>query len=233
MDNLQQRFIKNEHFFKEYSSNMEEMINKGYAKVVPTSQLKSRSGKVLYIPHHGVYPRKKTLRVVFDCPAMFRGMSLNQQLLQGPNLNSTLLGVLLRFRQQPVAFMGDVQAMYHQVRVPEEDTDFLRFLWWPNGNLKKGVSEFRMTVHLFGAVSSPGCAIYVLRKTAEDNQTNYPREVLQTVKENFSVEDCLKRVPSEEEVVAMVGQLTTLCQKGRIHSDEMGQQHLARTASSA
>ncbi|KAK0141947.1 hypothetical protein N1851_020380 [Merluccius polli] len=191
------------------------MVNRGYAEEVPTKQLSGSSGKVWYIPHHSVrHPRKGTLRVVFDCAATFQGTSLNQQLLQGPNLNSTSLGVLLRFRQHPVATMGDVQAMYHQVRVPLEDRDCLRFLWWPEGDLTKDVAVFRMTVHLFGAVSSPSCAIFALRKTADDRQADFPEEVVATVKENFYVDDCLKSVESEEEALSMVKHLTTLCQKG-------------------
>lgn len=123
------------------------------------------SGSVWYLLHHGVYhPRKRSLRVVFDCGATFKGTSLNQQLLQGPNLTSTLFGALLRFRLEPVAVMGDIQAMFHQVRVAKEDRDFLRFVWWPEGDLTKKVAEFRMTVHLFGAVSFPSCASFALRK---------------------------------------------------------------------
>ena len=56
-------------------------------------------------------------------------MSLNSELLQGPDLTNNLVGILLRFRQDPVAVMGDVQSMFHQVRVPVEDRDFLWFLW--------------------------------------------------------------------------------------------------------
>lgn len=67
--------------------------------------------------------------------------------------------------------MGDIQAMFHQVRVTEEYRDFLRFLWWPNGDLTKDLVEYRMTIHLFGAVSSPSCAAYALRKTTDDNQS--------------------------------------------------------------
>lgn len=129
------------------------------------------------IPHHGVYhPRKGKLRVVFDCGAKFKGTSLNEQLLQGPNLTSSLIGVFLRFRQEPVAFMSDVKSMFYQVRVADEDKDFLRFLWWPNGDLHKQVEEYRMTVHLFGAVSSPSCACYALRKTAEDSRNGFSEE---------------------------------------------------------
>lgn len=73
--------------------------------------------------------------MVFDCGATFQGVSLNSELLPGPNLTSSLLGDLLRFRNEVVAFMGDIQAMFHQVKVAEEDRDFLGFLWWPEGDI--------------------------------------------------------------------------------------------------
>ena len=212
---LKRKFLKNEEYYEEYKTYLDGLISKGYAEQVPPRQLEGASGKIWYLPHHGVYhPRKKALRVVFDCGAAFKGTSLNKQLLQGPNLTSTLLGVLIRFRQEPVAIMGDIQSMFHQVKVVEEDRDFLRFLWWPNGDLTKQVAEFRMTVHLFGAVSSPSCASFALRKTAEDNQSDFPAAVAQTVKENFYVDDCLKSMGSEEEASTMVKDLMSLCQRG-------------------
>ena len=35
--------------------------------------------------------------------------------------------------------------------------DYLRFLWWENENVECQPVEYRMKVHLFGAVSSPAC----------------------------------------------------------------------------
>ncbi|XP_070571225.1 uncharacterized protein [Ptychodera flava] len=102
---------------------------KGYAIRVPNDELDRDDGKVWYIPHHGVYHPKKPekIRVVFDCSAKFQGVSLNNLLLQGPDLTNNLLGVLLRFRQEPIALMADIEAMFHQVKVREEDSDCLRF----------------------------------------------------------------------------------------------------------
>lgn len=71
-----------------------------------------------------------------------------------------------------------------------------------------------MSTHLFGAVSSPSCASYALRKTAEDNQVHFSLEVVKTVKQNFYIDDCLKSQPSEEEAVVMVKALRDLCLKG-------------------
>lgn len=109
--------------------------------------------------------------------------------------------------------MADIQATIYQVKVLEEDVDLLRFLWWPDGDLEKEVSTYRMIVHLFGAVSSPSCACYALRQTAKDNQSFLSADVIRTVFDSFYVDDCLKSVSEEEVAVAMVQDLTALCQR--------------------
>ena len=96
--------------------------------------------------------------MVFDCAAKYRGSSLKDQLLQGPDLKNTLVGVLTRFREEPVAFMADVEAMFCQVRVQPDDYKYLRFLWWPHGDLRKKPEEYQMLAHLFGGASSLSCA---------------------------------------------------------------------------
>ena len=212
---LKRKLKRHESFHEDYKAFMKDVIENGYAVKVPTEQLLRDDGKVWYIPHHGVYhPKKNKIRVVFDCTASYRGVSLNEQLLQGPNLTNKLIGVLIRFRQETVALMADVKAMFYQVKVPEKDADLLRFLWWPDGNLSEEMEEFRMTVHLFGATSSPSCASYALRKTAEDNRGTANQTAVDTVLHNFYVDDCLKSVPTEAQAVELVGDLRALCAKG-------------------
>ena len=133
-------------------------------------------------------------------------------LLQGPNLTNNLLGVLLRFRTENIGIMGDIKSMFHQVRVPKEDRDYLRFFWWPNGDTGKPVTEYRMCVHLFGATSSPACANYALHKAVEDSSGD--QETIDAVFKNFYVDDCLKSLPTTEEAVKFVDEMTTACSKG-------------------
>lgn len=71
-----------------------------------------------------------------------------------------------------------------------------------------------MTVHLFGGVSSPSCANFALRKTADDNEDVYGPEIANTVKRNFYVDDCLKSVQSEQTAISHVEHLTGLLKKG-------------------
>ena len=136
---------------------------------VPEDELRLQGNLINYVPHTGVYhPKKKKIRIVFDCSAQYRGVSLNQQLLQGPDLINDLVGVLLRFREEPVAFIVGIKSMFHKFYVTEQHRNLLRFLCWKEGDPKKELVEYRMKVHLFGAVSSPGCANFGLKRAADD-----------------------------------------------------------------
>ena len=128
---------------------MTSIIEKGYAERLPEKELMRSDGKVWYLPHHDLYHPKKPdkIRVVFNCAATKKGLSLNNVLLQGPDLTSSLVGGL-RFRQEQIGIMGDTDATFHQVRVPKDDQDCLRFYWWPNGNLNSKPIVYRMVVQL-------------------------------------------------------------------------------------
>ena len=77
-------------------------------------------------------------------------------------MTNNLTGVLVRFRREYVAFMCDIEGMFHQVRANKEQRDLLRFLWWEDGDATKDPQEYRITVPLFGATSSLGCGNFGL-----------------------------------------------------------------------
>ena len=144
LNQLKKRFLANDRYGRDYVTFMENIISSGYAERISQNininemtkngqerDLSSglKPANAWYIPHHGVYhPKKPTkIRVVFDCAAEYKGESSNKNLLQGPDLMNTLTGVLTRFREEPVGFMCDIEAMFHQVHVTEEHRDILRF----------------------------------------------------------------------------------------------------------
>ena len=215
---LKRRLEKNTKFREDYKSFMSSIIEQGYAEEVPAEDRERNDGMVRYIPHHGVYhPKKKKMHVVFNCAARYQGISINDTLLQGPDLTNTLVGVLLRFRQEPTAFVTDIHSMFYQVTIPQHQHDMLRFLWWPNGDTTQPLKQYRMTVHVFGATSSPSCANYALRRTAEDNAKAFGPEVESTIRNNFYVDDCLKSVATEQEATTLVRNLRQACAKGGFH----------------
>ncbi|XP_066923456.1 uncharacterized protein [Clytia hemisphaerica] len=218
---LKKKLTANDKFFTDYQAFMKTIIDKGYA--VPC-QTEPNDGKTWYIPHHGVYhPRKPDkIRVVFDCSAKFKDISLNSMLLQGPDLTNQLVGVLSRFRKEPVGFFGDIEKMFYRVKVPDDQQDFLRFLWWKDGDLNSELKEYRLTVHLQGAISSPSCANFALRKTADDNSEKYDPEVTSILKESFYVDDLLKSTTTEEKAKQLLWDTKALCNDGGFNLVQLG-----------
>ena len=213
---LKKRLENDPKFHDDYSAFMKELVDKGHARKVPLDQKNDKSLDAWYIPHHGIYhPYKpEKIRVVFDCSAKFRGVSLNSMLYKGPDLTNSLVGVLTRFREDRIAVMADIESMFHHVRVPDRDSTFLRFLWWDDGDTTREVQEYQMLVHLFGAISSPASANFALRQTADDNKDYFPTEVINTVFRNFYVDDCLKSFPAENDAIAHVNHLQALLSRG-------------------
>ena len=110
--------------------------------------------------------------------------------------------------------MADIEKMFFQVKVPREDQNFLRFLWWPNGDLTQEPQEYCMTVHLFGAGSSPGCSNFALKRTAEDGERQFGARAAKTLRKNFYVDDALSSVPTEKDAVQLVQAVKEMCAKG-------------------
>ena len=118
-----------------------------------------------------------------------------------------------------MAFACDIEGMFRQVHVNEEHRDLLRFLWWEQGDITKEPTEYRMTVHLFGSTSSPGCANLALRTAADDDIKEFGVEAASFIKENFYVDDGLKSVPTVPEAIELIKNSTEMCMKGgfRLH----------------
>ncbi|XP_068203742.1 uncharacterized protein [Palaemon carinicauda] len=120
----QRRKMKNsEDYRQQYTAFMDKLFEKGYAYKILDDEVNKIP--VWYLPHHAVFhPKKGKIRVVFYCSAKFEGVSLNDVLLQGPNLTNSLTGVLIRFRQEVYAFIGDIEAMFFQIKIPPENQDY-------------------------------------------------------------------------------------------------------------
>ncbi|KAK3895047.1 hypothetical protein Pcinc_001215 [Petrolisthes cinctipes] len=209
---LGKRLNKDRHLGEKYTEEIHKLVKEGYAEEVSPEDLKRADGKVWYLPHHPVHNPKKPdkTRIVFDCAAKFGRFSLNDHVCQGPDLANKLVGVLLRFREGAIAFMADIEAMFHQIRVTPDDRDVLRFLWFKDDDTRKSLSTYRMTSHLFGGVWSPSCANYALQQVTKDFKEIYPEIVLNTVLYNFYVDDCLKAVNTIGIAVPLVHQVTQL-----------------------
>ena len=219
---LKCRFKRNPLFRQDYVKFMNEVIT-NWAEKIPDFELNLDNGNVNYVPHTGVYHPKKPgkIRIVFDCSAEFEGVSINDYLLRGPNLMNGLVGVLCRFCLEKVALVADIKAMFHQFLVCKGDRDLLRFLWWENGDTKKPVKEYKIMVHLFGAVSSPGCANFGLKRAADDGEIEFGEAAVNFVRNNFYVDDGLISVSSVKEAIDLLRNSRDLCARAGLKLHEV------------
>ncbi|KAG7470265.1 hypothetical protein JOB18_005832 [Solea senegalensis] len=215
---LQRSFRRKPEMKEQFISFMKNIFQNGHAEKAPPLQPDEEHW---YLPCFGVYHPKKPsqIRVVFDSSAQHKGESLNQVLLTGPDLNNTLIGVLLRFRKEPIAFTVDIQQMFHCFLVRPEDRNFLRFLWFQDNDPDKEIVEFRMNVHVFGNSPSPAVAIYCLRRAAEEGKDEYGEDARQFVVRDFYVDDGLKSLPTPEAAISLLKRTQDMlaCSNLRLH----------------
>jgi hypothetical protein len=111
---------------------MAEYVALGHARKISKAKVDATPpGKFFYLPHHGVVNPQKPdkVRIVFDASARFNGVSLNDRLLKGPDLLTSLVGLLMRFRRAKFPVTADIEKMFHQVKVFSGDRPALRYLW--------------------------------------------------------------------------------------------------------
>jgi hypothetical protein len=192
---LQKRLSSNIELKGKYSDVLNGYIAKGHARKLTNAEIKNVTDKTWYLPHHCVLNPKKPekVRVVFDAAATFQDVSLNSRLITGPDLLNSIFGVLQRFRLKPVAVVADISDMFHQVRVPEHDSDALRFLWKADLDDNGACDVYKMLVHIFGATDSPCCTNFALQHVAHSMTDKDASDV---ILRNFYVDDMLMSADS-------------------------------------
>ena len=116
--------------------------------------------KVHYLPHQAVARKKATttkVRIVYDASSKSSktGTSLNDCLHMGPSLNPLLFDILLRFRENRVVLVGNIEKAFLNVGVDKRDRDCLRFLWLEKPPDISKIVVYRFCRVVFGLNASP------------------------------------------------------------------------------
>ncbi|XP_076660789.1 uncharacterized protein LOC143364215 [Halictus rubicundus] len=170
-----------------------------------------------YLPHHAVIkPSSSTtkVRVVFDGSAKSSsGVSLNDALLTGPTIQDDIFGLLLRFRMHPFVLTGDIEKMYRQFLVREEDRPYQRILW---RNAQNEISTFQLNTVTFGLSSAPYLATRCLQQLADDESQNY-KAASEVIKRDIYVDDLLTGAATYRDAIKLRDQIITLLNKGELN----------------
>ncbi|XP_075158202.1 uncharacterized protein LOC142231478 [Haematobia irritans] len=129
-----------------------------------------------YLPHHAVVKPERTptkVRVVFNASKKSSsGFSLNDILHTGPILQNDLMSVILRWRFFRYVFNGDIQKMYRQIYVHENDRQYQRILF--RNSETELVQDYCLKTVTFGVNCAPYLAIRTLLQLSEDGKATHP-----------------------------------------------------------
>ena len=187
LESVEHRLRKDPKLADGYCQAINAYVEKGFARKLHPRE-HAMDGEQWLLPHHPVIsPHKPLPRVVFDSASKHNGVCLNDCLEAGPSLHNDLPGILLRFRERPVALVGDVSDMFCHVRVKEEDRKYHRYLWC-NLDSTRPPDIYEMNCLVFGDKCSPCEANFAVIRTTEDNQGHWP-EAAARVRRDIFVDD--------------------------------------------
>jgi hypothetical protein len=143
------------------------------------------------------WPLKR--RLVFDAAAKVGKVSLNSELMTGPNTYISLPGIIFKSREGRICVAADIKEMFPQIKIRSEDQGAQKFLW-REGNQSKKPDVYIMTSMIFGACCSPYLAQIVKNKNALKHQNQFP-DAVDAILYHHYVDDYLNSHNSEEEAI--------------------------------
>ena len=201
MKSLERRLEKIENLKQRYKETIDVEIRKRFVRFLDETEPKNtKSDLQWYVPHLLVLNPNKPdkVRRVYNAASKFGGVSLNDNLMAGPDLLQSLIGIIFKFKEKQIALTADVEAILLQVKVPPADCKVLRFLWRENNT--ESISAYEYGRDICGAKSSPTCGNYALQQVGRDCGGDNGM-VASLINRNFYMDDFVKSVASEEEAV--------------------------------
>ncbi|XP_055633296.1 uncharacterized protein LOC129773676 [Toxorhynchites rutilus septentrionalis] len=198
---LERRLSANPELYENVRKQITEYEIKGYAHKATEEELRTADlRRVWYLPLGVVMNTKKPdkVRIVWDAAAKVDNVSFNSMMLKGPDLLSSLIGVIFRYRQRQIAVNGDIKEMFHQIRILENDCQSQRFLWRSDRSLP--IDIYIMNVATFGSTCSPCSSQYVKNLNAQEYEKQYPRASY-AIQRNHYVDDYLDSFDSISEAI--------------------------------
>ena len=131
---------------------------------------------------------------------------------------NNLLGVLIRFRENYVGFVGDIKKMYNSVLISQLDQNCHRYLW-RNMETIREPDTYVITAVNMGDKPSGAISTVALKQTAEMAQLSYP-EASAVISESTYVDDITDIVNSTKEAKKITRDIECILKKGNFHMKE-------------
>lgn len=175
-----------------YTAQVHEMVERRAAKKLTKEMIASWKGPVWYVSHL-VAPNPHSVttpvRLVWNSSQKFKGVSMNDLLLKGPDVLNPIRAVLLRFRRGVHAALGDIRKMYNSVWLENLEMHLHRFLW--RNTEEEEIEEYAITRVNIGDRPAGCIAQLAMRETAKLPMFAHLEEERRILEEDAYVDDIL------------------------------------------
>ncbi|XP_012538966.1 uncharacterized protein LOC105838152 [Monomorium pharaonis] len=166
-----------------------------------------------YMPHHAVIKQSSNttkVRIVFDALTKSKdNVSLNDLLMVGPTVQEKLFSHLIRFRTYNYVITANIEKMYRQVLVYEDDRRHQMILWRENDEIK----IYQLNMLTFGVSSSPFLTIRAVQQLAVDDGHLFPKAAA-VLKQHLYVDDLLTGANSVQKARELRDEIIALLRCG-------------------
>ncbi|XP_023159054.1 uncharacterized protein LOC101454434 [Ceratitis capitata] len=194
---MERQFNTDKNLHDEYKKFMKELIDLGHMEAAD-----STTKTVYYMPHHAVVKDTSAttkLRVVFNASMKTSsGKPLNDALMVGPQLQQDLFSILVRFRTHRYGLIADIEKMYRQVHVAEQDVDYQRIVWREHSS--EPICDYRLLRVTYGVASASHLAVKSLHRAAQQ-VTGVNRNIEKVVTSDFYMDDLLTGSESLQDLI--------------------------------
>lgn len=186
---MERRFKRDPRFQEMYKEFMIEYEQLQHIKEIPSDPTTQFQ---YYMPHYGVLKESSSttkLRVVFDASAKSNNnTSLNNSLLVGPLIQSSLVDIILRFCKYKFVLTGDIEKMYQKI------------VWRSDDQQKIG--HYQLKTLTYGTGLASFIAARCFKELAMQNAQAHP-EAAEAIADDMYVDDIMAGARSKEKLPSL------------------------------
>ena len=198
-----------------YCEQWRDFIDRGVVSEITDAEMREYQGPTFYVSHHEIFKPGSTstpIRIVVNSSLKYKGVSLNDILMKGPNFLQNLYGIQLRLREHRYILVCDMSKMYHSVHTTVIMKHIRRILW-RDMEVDRPPTTYGFDRVTFGNKPAGAVCSSAVHLVA-DTYSDIDEDVAMKIKRDGYVDDIATGAETMERIDEMETNIGTILSKG-------------------
>ena len=215
LEKKEKKLSTNKVMADEFKAQYQDLIDRKILTEITDKDDSEYDDQRFYVSTHEVYKEGSSstpIRLVVNPSLKYKGISLNDILMKGPNALNDLFGIQLRFRKHYFAVVADLRKYYQSVQTTEREKHLRRIVWRDMKTSEK-VKVYGPETVMFGDRPAAAITSVAIRQTAEiyKHVDELSAQMLQT---DLYVDDLTSGVDEKESIERVKQKVPEILSKG-------------------